>query len=202
MCHFKNAWHFIRYWDAGSAKRTACSYSHSLSYFFEDDNLVAYRGFVLLYCSDVQICRLSFVISVEMNLCSSFFYLHSRLPRTWCNVAFCLYLVLNCMPQPSYWEQQWVRICRLLLGIPPPIRRGGRRRRANISMSSTCESLALVDVIAVYGIPRPNLRECIRREIAFFMNDREDTSESSNISPHTSLIFGSSIVAKEWLQYI
>ena len=85
----------------------------------------------------------------------------------------------------------------MLLGILPPIRRGGRRRRANISVASTCESLALVDVIAVYGIPRPNLRECIRREIAFFMNDREDTSESSHISPHTSLMFGSSIVAKE-----
>ena len=81
------------------------------------------------------------------------------------------------MHQASYWEQQWVRICRLLLGVLPPIRRGGRRRRANIFVASTCESLALIDAIGVYGMPRPSLRECIRREIAFFMNEIEDTSE-------------------------
>ena len=64
-------------------------------------------------------------------------------------------------------------------------------------MSSTSESLALVDIIASYGIPRPNLRECIHREIAFFMSDREEISESSHIPTHTSLMFGSSSVAKD-----
>ena len=32
------------------------------------------------------------------------------------------------MPQESYWQQQWVRIARLLLGVRPPRRRGRRRR--------------------------------------------------------------------------
>ena len=58
------------------------------------------------------------------------------------------------MPQLSYWEQQWVRMTRLLLGVAAPTRRGGMRRCRRMM---TSELNTLRHALSTYGLPRMNL---------------------------------------------
>ena len=55
------------------------------------------------------------------------------------------------VPQLSYWEQQWVRCCRLILGVVPPRRRGGMRRHRR---ALTCAGSNLRHILSLYGTPR------------------------------------------------
>ena len=54
------------------------------------------------------------------------------------------------MPQLSYWEQQWVRMTRLLLGVKAPNRRGNMRRRRRMM---TRELNTLRHALSTYGLP-------------------------------------------------
>ena len=57
----------------------------------------------------------------------------------------------------NYWEQQWVRCSRLLLGVSAPrfTRRGGMRkhRRAAAACAAT-SSMTLRFALVMYGLPR------------------------------------------------
>ena len=60
-------------------------------------------------------------------------------------------VISRAMPHSAHWQQQWVRITRLLLGVLAPTRRGGmsRYRRA-----VTCGANTLLHILSVYGTPR------------------------------------------------
>ena len=136
-------------------------YSFGRSFFFPPLYFEAFaRHWSPTFCS----LFVDFVI-LHVQLCSSFVSVLRLHPLFWSySVACHLCLLVNCMPQLSFWEQQWVRICRLLFGVLPPIRRGGRRRRRNILMTSTSESLALVDAIwCLWHIPTKSQREYTSR---------------------------------------
>ena len=62
-----------------------------------------------------------------------------------------LAIFANFMSQLTYWEQQWVRCSRLLLGVAPRRRRGGMRRRRR---SLTCGRSSLRHTLSLYGTPR------------------------------------------------
>ena len=60
----------------------------------------------------------------------------------------------------SYWEQQWVRMSRRLLGLKAPIRRGGRRRsvltsygEANVEAPGRPTLNTLQEILLAYGLP-------------------------------------------------
>ena len=58
------------------------------------------------------------------------------------------------MPQLLYWEQQWVRMTRLLLGVKAPNRRGNMRCRRRM-MTRGLNTLR--HALSTYGLPRMNL---------------------------------------------
>ena len=54
------------------------------------------------------------------------------------------------MPPLSYWEQQWIRIARRLLGVKAPTRRSGMCRHRSV-LERTPSTLQ--EVIQRYGLP-------------------------------------------------
>ena len=88
-------------------------------------------------------------------------------------------LALPDMRQLPYWEQQWVRISRLLLGVVAPRRRGGMRRHRR---ALTSAGSSLRDALSMYGIPLVNAGAC---DAQCDRSGVEDGAEAASVNPQS-----------------